>query len=345
MSIRCYKDSSFYNNIKDDIIESFDLPTGHERPFVNVFDDKKKQIKIILLSHPLTRDSSYEQYLRYKNDGFLILGITSYSEFPSVTTNTLDGLSNPNDQAYKYDYMELVDGWLYCFRDPDKYISDTSLPKLLLSESDFTNYDHYKPDKSVEKIYDFIYLCPKDDEHDEVKSKECYGWVATNKNWKLARECLQVLCNGFGLKGFLVGREGCDVPEGCENYIETAKFLNSQALLKKYRQSKFIFVPNQIDASPRVLTEAMCTDLPILVNYNILGGWKYVDQKSGAFFTSKDDIGQSIRYILKNYNTLTPRQHYLDSFSKKVSGKKFKEFVQQHFSDKIDVSSHKYISI
>ena len=60
MSIRIYEDSFRY--LKYDIEENFSLPTGHERPFVNVFNNDNKQLKIILLSHPITRDSSYEQY-------------------------------------------------------------------------------------------------------------------------------------------------------------------------------------------------------------------------------------------------------------------------------------------
>ena len=102
--------------------EYFSIPTGHERPFVNVFDNNKNQIKIILLSHPFTRDSSYKQYEQYKKDKFLILGIASYNEFPKITTNKLDTLSNPTEKAWTYDYMKVVDGWLHCFRTPDKYI-------------------------------------------------------------------------------------------------------------------------------------------------------------------------------------------------------------------------------
>ncbi len=42
--------------------------------------------------------------------------------------------------------------------------------------------------------------------------------------------------------------------------------------------------------SPRVITEALLTDLPILVNENILGGWKYVNEKTGVFFRDEHDI-------------------------------------------------------
>ena len=153
----------------------FAVPTGDERPFVNVYDDKRNQQKIILLSHPFTRDSSYEQYKRYKKDKFIILGISSYNEFPKITTNKHDVLNNPKEKAWTdYDYMKVA-VWLHCFRKPSKYIDDKKMPKLLLSESDFCDTELYKPNDSVKKEYDFVYVCPKDGE-------DCDGWVATNKN-------------------------------------------------------------------------------------------------------------------------------------------------------------------
>ena len=36
--------------------------------------------------------------------------------------------------------MKVVDGWLHCFREPDKFI-DKDVKKLLLSESDFCDYE------------------------------------------------------------------------------------------------------------------------------------------------------------------------------------------------------------
>ena len=319
--------------------QKFTISSNAVRPFVNVHGDDGTKLKIILLSHPFTSDGSFNQYEEYKKQGYIILGITSYCEFPKITSNKHDPLYNKDDKAWTYDYMKLLDGWLYCFREPDKFISDKSLPKLLLSESDFTDFNYFKPDRTVEKKYDFIYSCPKDSD------KECNGWVAANKNWELASQCLKILCLKYKLKGFLVGRDGCNIPKGCEKYLETSDFLSRNKLLEKYRQSKFIFIPNIIDASPRILTEAMCTDLPCLVNSNILGGWKYVDKQSGAFFNNVDNISDGIEYILQNLNNLSPRDYYMKNFSKEISGKKFKEFMVNNFSDKINLNKYKYIYI
>ena len=328
--------------------EQFAAPTNHERPFVNVFgydstNNIKEQINIVLLSHPFTRESSWEQYNEYLRDKFLILGISSYSEFPKITSNKLDGLHNPDDKAWKYDYMKVVKACLNCFREPQNFY-DKGINHTLISESDFCDSEYYRPKTSeIEKIYDFIYLCPKDSETDSEKNKECFGWVATNKNWKLALKCLPILCGTYKLKGLLVGRKNCELPIECKGLIETTSFLSRDELLKKYRQSKFLFVPNKVDASPRVLTEALCTDLPILVNKNILGGWKYVNEETGSFFTNKNDISAGIEYILNNYNNLKPRENFLANFGKINTGKKLKQFIEDNFSEYIDVSNYEYL--
>ena len=43
----------------------------------------------------------------------------------------------------------------------------------LISESDFIDCQINKPDKSVEKVYDFIYICLKQDE----KKDTCDDWL------------------------------------------------------------------------------------------------------------------------------------------------------------------------
>jgi len=312
------------------------IPTGEERPFVNVYDENRNQLKIVLLSHPFTRDSSYKQYEQYRKDGFVVLGITSYNEFPRITSNKHDVLNNPSEKAWvNYDYMEIADGWLHCFRDPDAYITSGKTPILLLSESDFCNTDTFKPNPTIKKKYDFIYICPKD------AGDKCEGWVATNKNWELAQKCIAIMCRDYGLKGLLVGRKDCKVPDNCD----TTGFLSQLKLLEAYHESKFLFLPNVTDASPRILTEAMNCDLPILVNANIVGGWKYVHKNSGAFFTKETDLKPGLEYILNRYQHLTPRQHFLEHYGKEKSGKKLKKFIQKHYSNTINVSDYKYLTL
>lgn len=319
--------------------EGFAIPTNGERPFVDTFDDKGNQLPIVLLSHPFTRDSSYEQYKKYKEDNFLILGISSYNEFPKITTNTHDVLNNPNEKAWKnYDYMKVVSGWLHCFRQPDRFI-DRGIPRALISESDFTDTVTFCPDKSVQKKYDFLYICPRD------ADKNCDGWVSTNKNWKLGKECVEILCRDFNMRGLLVGRKGCPLPEHAAKNCETTDFLSRDQLIRCYRMSKAILIPNQSDASPRVLTEALCCDVPALVNRNILGGWKYINGQTGVFFDSSKDFPDKVRKFQQNYFLFQPRNYFLNNYGKVNSGKRFRKFIKNNFKDKVDLSNTKYITL
>ena len=40
----------------------------------------------------------------------------------------------------------------------------------------------------------------------------------------------------------------------------------------------------------RVVVEALCLGLPVVMNRNILGGWKYVNERTGKFFTDASDV-------------------------------------------------------
>ena len=73
-----------------------------------------------------------------------------------------------------------------------------------------------------------------------------------------------------------------------------------------------MFAPNLHDASPRVLAEALCLDVPILVNRHILGGWKYVSNETGAFFGGEHDVVDAVRALLSERRRaeLQPRRWF-----------------------------------
>lgn len=306
-------------------LEGFEdeIPTVR-RPFVNLYDDKGKKINVILLSHPFTRETgdngSYEQYVKWKNKGLHFVGISSYSEFPGMVTNPHDSLSDKNMKAWtEHNYMEDCEAWLHCFRNPDKYIT-SNMPKALISESDFANERH-KPAPNVSKKYDFIYICLKDNDKCEP------GWQSHIRNWELAKKCLKIMCNKFRLKGLIVGRTNCELPQGCHTLMDVRDFMPYNKFIKCYQQCKFIFVPNSVDASPRTLSEALAYDLRCLVNYNILGGWKYVNNHTGEFFHNENDFEQALTKLLNNYDNYTPSKYYWNNYGTKHAGKRLRDFL------------------
>ncbi len=328
-------------------------------PFVHLYDDEGNKLNIVLIAQPLGSDDQYRKYMENMAK-ITFIGISSYMEFPHVPTNPEDNYKeehfsqeqNVQEQdgheqhalvenfAYGYTtpyyldmYFEMCKGWLHCFKYPEKYIP-IDKPHALISESDFVNYKQIPYDPNQVREFDFLYSCPKVN-----KESGCDDWVSHNKNWALALKCLPILCEKFKLKGLLVGREGCDIPEECKPYITTTGWLDYGENIKQYNKCKFIFIPNQRDASPRVITEAMSADCAVLINKNILGGWKYAVEETGELFNDENDIEEALNKLLPKLNKseFKSRQYIIDNYGPVNSGRKLKEFLFKHWGDKINI--------
>ncbi|KKM29050.1 hypothetical protein LCGC14_1566350 [marine sediment metagenome] len=65
--------------------------------------------------------------------------------------------------------------------------------------------------------------------------------------------------------------------------IHNEKF-NGKQVCAIMRACKFVLLPSNADASPRLLVETLIRDRPLVVNSAIYGGWKYINNCNGAFF-------------------------------------------------------------
>ena len=316
--------------IKDSKISNYKVPDV-KRPYVNIFDQKGRKLNVILISKPFSGDKQYETYKKHHTNNIFI-GISSYLEFPNMVSNPFE---NFTENYKKYKYKEIVKGWIHGFRNPIEYFPP-GMPTLFASESDWSDCNFVKPDPKIKtKEYDFIYICLKVDE----KKKLCDDWATYNKNWKLAKKCLDIMCNKYKLKGLLIGRKDCKLPNGCHELMETTNMLKYADLRYMYQKSKFIFIPNEKDASPRVLSEALCMNVPTLINKNILGGWKYINEQTGQFFTNEQDIGKNIEIIMNGIKNkqYTPRKYFIENYGPKKSGERLKTFIYKQWGDKINI--------
>uniref|UniRef100_A0A6C0HMR0 Glycosyl transferase family 1 domain-containing protein n=1 Tax=viral metagenome TaxID=1070528 RepID=A0A6C0HMR0_9ZZZZ len=314
-----------------------------KRPFLNVYavkpDGSEIMTNIVLITHPFTRDECEVQYNEAKVKGMHFLGCSSYSEFPGPISNVHDVLHDPKHTAWGYDYFTLTRGWLSCFRPENnaKWIK-AGFPCANITESDFANYEQHKPDPDVKKEYDFIYICLKDGDK-KPEDKDCpTTWQAHNRNYEKAKTFLDIMCKKYKLKGLLVGRIGCEMPPNCHQLMELTDFMPYHDFIKTYNKCKFIFLPNFSDASPRCLSEAMCFNLPVLMNSGIVGGWQFLDKDTGAFFDA--DKPDEFPPILDNFikkltnNEYKPRDWFIQNYGKYHSGKRFKAFTQEIFKEK-----------
>ena len=183
-----------------------------------------------------------------------------------------------------------------------------------------------------------MYVCLQDDE-------KCNpGWQSYNRNWDLAKKCLDVLCGSFKLKGLLVGRVNCDINKEYEKLITIVPFLEYHKFQEEMQKCKFLFIPNISDASPRVATEAMCYNIPVLMNYNIIGGWhNIIPGITGEFFTDEVDIQQAIIRI-KNGN-YKPKQWFMMNRGRHISGKILGDFISKVYIGKLNSTYLEYIYV
>lgn len=350
-------------------------PPDLKRPFVHVYDDKGRRTRVILVEFMMNaEDKAFFDKNRHR---YTFVGITSYMEFPNTMVNPHDVYRDTKHAVWKYNYREMLHGWLYCFRDPARGGIPPRKPQLELSESDFVDYDDGAggkgarefgdPDQAKQKKYDFIYLSPKSFKDNNEKCND--DWTSFNKNWGLAKQCLTVMCKEYDLKGLLIGRENCSLPNECHDVeMDTTQLIGWHDLQERYKQCRFIFVPGVHDASPRVITEAMAAGLPVLLNRDILGGWKYVvPGETGELFSGVEDLRPALERLLggcrsaegkpgpeskggerKTCGSTTPlyrpRQHVLERYGAVRSGVKLLRFVREHFPGAVDDDA-KYLTV
>ena len=274
-------------------------------PFLAVADAAGRGTGWCALGGPLRKQSDVDIYNDLRRS-FRFIGLTSYTTFPLV------------DEGPISDYGRLCEGWCHCFRDPDLYIP-SELPRELISESDFLDYESVCPENlssadGPQKDFDFIYVC--------LPGK----WKETTKNWPLAKRCLHRLCYDLNLKGLLLGRwQILDLP--FHRNLTVQGDVPHRQLLEYLCHSRMLFVPSVMDASPRILAEALCLDVPILVHRRILGGWKYVNSSTGAFFESEDDVTQAAQQCLGE--GFRPRQWFKTNFGPILSSERLCGFLRQ----------------
>ena len=203
-----------------------------------------------------------------------------------------------------------------------------------MSESDFYNAE----DKIVslsDKKYDFIYSCLKDDEHCPLD-----GWNAVNRNFRLAKECFKIMIHEYGFKGLVVGRVGCGLEEEFGNKIEVTDMLDFHVFQEKLRESRFLFVPNVYDASPRVISEALIKNIPILMNRNIVCGSKYINNETGEFFKDEYDIRYALDSLITKIENISPQKWWKNNYSTDKMERKLRDFLNNAFPNTLDYVSH-----
>jgi hypothetical protein len=282
----------------------------HEFPFQAIYLGTKRT-KVFVLAAPLYANQ-FHTFYKLKQKGYVMIGLSSYGFYPFV--NESDCLHNDRAPMLKSDEFQSIlkqaDGWLTCSMEPIPY----DIPQLRFSESDCHLNPHTSKPKGLVKKYDVLYNSGSDCDFHQY-----------HKNWNLAKDCFQKMSDA-GLTVLVISRNapvGFDLPN-----VTFKPYLNWYEFLDTIEESRVLFVPNVSDASPRILTESLCKGTPILVNKHIFGGWKYVNEHTGAFFESQDDVMIQLHAVLNA--SCDPRKWFMDTHypdGESVQLNELKEFI------------------
>lgn len=296
--------------------------------FQPVINEYGQYVNIILVRAPFRMRSDLELFERYK-DEILFLGLSSFEDFP---------LPSPNPYSPRFPpdaYVGRFPGFLHMFREPER-IFPAHVKLLLMSQSDFALPRPRPKDMRAEKVYDFTFSGSDQDVH-----QNCKGWSSYAKNWTFVKQALRVMCGEYNLTGVLVATKDkanktkCAIPKACRGKMLQTPYLPQDKYFEYLAQGKFAFLPQVHDASPRVTTQALIHNVPLLMNKNIVGGWKYITEQTGEFFNDMSDFRQSLEKMLRIWDQYTPRAWVLRNYGDEISGARLNSFIVEHFKDRV----------
>jgi len=302
---KSYKKEINHSDINKDQKKTYEIKSWNKDfygfPFQKIVDKSGNDIKVVAISAPLY-EGQRKDFEELKKNNYKILGISSYGIYPLHTEieSKYDSRASASKEKYMHEILPRIDGWLYCTREPN-FLLD--IPKLFYSESD-TVFINNIIIKNINKEYDIIY-----------NAGSTVNFHKYHKNWELAKKCFKEMLK-IDLKILIIGREKMDDISEEHPNITLKTHLPYYEFLDHIEKSRIQFVPNISDASPRVISESLMKGVPIIVNENIVGGWKYVNEDTGSFFNNEEDINEKVSYVLKkvNNNEYKTREWYINTY-------------------------------
>ena len=286
-------------------------------PFRHMVDEKNNKIPIYALTSFLRSENDKKKFDELSSDpNKLVIGVTAYKTFPKPISDTTGDSPTLDDT---FEYTKKIKDWLVCFKNPSDYTFTGSNHIIEMSESDFKDPDI----SSKKKKYDIIYSCLDDDNN----SCAMDGWNAVNRNFDLALKCFPIMINEFNLKILVMGRTKCGLEKLYPGKIETLPFLPYNEFQEKLSESRYLFVPNIYDASPRVVTEAITKNIPVLMNRSIVCGSKYINEQTGELFTDEHDIRYHLKKLLGR--KMEPVKWWKEHYGYSRSGVKLRNFLYE----------------
>jgi glycosyl transferase family 25 len=223
-----------------------------------------------------------------------VIGLSSYQCFPRYINNPHEHRGPTKyEDAFINKYGNYVILWCHCFKDSFNYLP-SSIPRILYSETDqYPNVAWLNSQaKTVEKKYDFFA---------SIQDGEWNSWI---RGVDIAKTWLNFMADKMNLKILVCGSNRRN---DFSKKIDVIDFQPWGEFIKKMNSAKYLFCSSRYDASPRLVIEALALGMPVLLNENILGGWKYINNRTGMFFFQDESIETKVTHFLKQkdrYDTI-----------------------------------------
>jgi len=182
-----------------------------------------------------------------------------------------------------------------CHPFKDDSIFPRDIKKYLFSESDFCDKLITSVNTTMNKWpsnkYDFVYFT--------LNSRE-----GTRSKGIYTLPLLDHVAGNLNLRGLVIDyskketskHKGTIYDAASVNIKDQIKKLKNLTMIKGHFDAKevcaimlsvkFVFLPSDADASPRMIVEPLVRNRPMVVNSAIYGGWKYINDKNGRFFNA-----------------------------------------------------------
>lgn len=272
-------------------------------PFEWVRDRDGRACNWVVLHGPIVTPAQNDQFSDLRRRGVRFIGMTSYLDFP-----------RPDPRA-GLDYEAVCEAWCHCYREPQRHFLQMA-PRALISASDFTDWTWIARSAAASAT--------PTDRHDLVYVGAIEHWQHQAKNWPLAARCLPHLIRSFGMRALVIGQ--ADSTFYPQPGISFQAGLDWPDLLATLAGARLLFVPNAIDPSPRIVAEALCLDVPVLMQRDILGGWKYINPYTGAFFGDENDVVDAAAELLMS--SAAPREWFRGNFGPEASSRRLTTLLQ-----------------
>jgi len=235
-------------------------------------------------------------------------------------------------KIYKQDRMKKrVQAWCHVFRKPHKMLPK-NVPSILLPESDFIDSSLITSSSPRSYAYDYFYFTINSPAG--IKNKGLYTFIdilPTLNKMKLKGLVIVYFPNNGKRKNFVV-----PLSSKQKTILRSSKpflkyhwgILDAKGMDRCMSQCRFGLFPNTVDNSPRIISECLSRDVPILVNKKIHGGWHYVNSKTGCLF-SADNIREKAQFMLDN--KFEAKKYYESNFGFDISSRKLAEFLNPIF--------------